>query len=109
VPLKKMLRAVCDRLDHHLLLPTGNPLIEVVREGAGYTVRAQGKTYVFPEEDVIQLPIPNTTVERLAEWIGAELEALLAEQRARGLRRLEVEVEEIFGQSARCRRDLVAG
>jgi hypothetical protein len=65
---------------------------------------------VFPRADVVLLPVPNTTSECLARWLG---EQLLAELRAaghdlRGLRVVEVEVEETIGQRAFCRLDLPA-
>ncbi len=106
--LKLALRGVCDRLDHHLLLPTGNPLIIVERQGEAFVVHAGAKEYRFPTADVIQLPVINTTSELLADWIGAEVETLL---RATGalrpsLRALVVEIEESFGQRAICRREL---
>jgi 6-pyruvoyltetrahydropterin/6-carboxytetrahydropterin synthase len=108
VPLKRILRGICDSLDHRMLLPTNNPLMNIAADDAAYTVRVGRKTYVFPAEDVVQLPIPNTTSECLATWIGDQL---IAELYARGeplagLRAVEVEVEESFGQRAFCRRDL---
>ncbi|MCC6187798.1 MAG: 6-carboxytetrahydropterin synthase [Anaerolineales bacterium] len=110
VPLKRILRGICDGLDHRMLLPTGNALLDITHAPPSYTVRFQDKTYVFPDTDVVQLPIANTTSENLARWIG---EAMVAEMRARGiglagLRALEVEVEESFGQRAFCRLELPA-
>jgi 6-pyruvoyltetrahydropterin/6-carboxytetrahydropterin synthase len=104
--LKKILRAICDRLDHRMLLPRGNPRLAVSAEGPGIVVRYREKTYVFPQEDVVILPIPNTTAEMLAEWIAGEVEAELRKRGGTNLTVLEVEVEEVAGQSAFCRRDL---
>jgi len=110
VTLKKALRAICDRLDHRMLLPTGNPQITVAPGDDAYTVRANHKTYVFPREDVVQLPVPNTTSECLARWLGEQLIASLQAQGhdLAGLRAVEVEVEETIGQRAFCRIDLPA-
>lgn len=105
VPLKRLLREVCDRLDHRMLLPTGNPLIDVRLEGESYVVKVGHKAYTFPREDVVQLPVPNTTAERLAEWISQQVEARLRDQGVQNLRAIEVEVEETFGQRALCRRE----
>ena len=66
VTLKRRLRAICDRLDHRMLLPQANPLLELITGDTSVTVRYKQKTYVFPREDVVFLPIPNTTAERLA-------------------------------------------
>ena len=107
-PLKQALRRVCDGLDHHLLLPTGNPLIDIQRDDQAYIVHSAAKTYRFPAEDVVQLPIRNTSSELLAQWIEAEVEAQLRADGVLhpGVRALTIEVAESFGQSANCRREL---
>ncbi|MEI7642807.1 MAG: 6-carboxytetrahydropterin synthase [Chloroflexales bacterium] len=107
VALKRRLRAVCDLLDHRMLLPQDNPLLQLLVDAESVTVRYKQKTYVFPREDVVFLPIPNTTAERLAQWIVDQLLADLAIDQRR-ITILEVEVEESFGQSAICRRELSA-
>ncbi len=105
VPLKRALRALCDSLDHRLLLPTDNPLVTIDHTGGAFHVTSAGKNYVFPEQDVVQLPISNTTAEMLAQWIGSEVVARLRGTAGLryGLTALEVEVEESFGQRAFCR------
>jgi 6-pyruvoyltetrahydropterin/6-carboxytetrahydropterin synthase len=104
--LKKILRGLCDRLDHRMLLPRDNPRLSLQEDGPSLFVRYREKTYMFPREDVVVLPIPNTTAEMLAQWIGGEIENSLRERGAKNLTALEVEVEEVFGQSAFCRRAL---
>jgi len=106
VILKRMMKSICDRLDHRLLLPSHNPFLDIRSDASGFTVRYQHKTYVFPREDVVQLPIPNTTAEHLAAWIGDQLVAALAAEGASQLTAIEVEVEETVGQSAFWRREL---
>ncbi len=103
VALKKILRGICDRLDHRMLLPLQNPLLELSQDDEGLLIRYRNKKYMFPKDEVVLLPIPNTTAEKLAEWIGGELEAELRQRGAHGLTAMEVEVEESFGQSAVCR------
>ena len=107
--LKRALRGVCDSLDHRLLLPTGNPLIDIQRAGDNFEVRAAGKFYSFPAADVVQLPIANTTAELLAEWIGGQVEAELRAAGAwrPGLQALTIECDESIGQGALCRREVV--
>ena len=106
VPLKRKLRTLTDSLDHHMLLPTGNPVIEVKEDGDSVRVRQVGKDYVFPTEDVVILPIANTTAELLATWLSEQLVAWLRETGVGGLTALEVEIEEVFGQTATCRVEL---
>lgn len=106
VTFKKMLRAVCDRLDHKMLLPLHNARFELNYDETRVQLRHKHKEYIFPREDCELLPISNTTAEKLAEWIAGELETELKRRGARGLRVLEVEVEESFGQCAFYRKDL---
>lgn len=106
VTLKKLLRGLCDRLDHKMLVPLDNPRLVVEAGPDEVLIRYGAKRYVFPRADTVLLPIPNTTAEKLAEWISHELEGALRAHGAAGLRALEVEVEESFGQAAACRRML---
>ena len=65
------------------------------------TVAVDGKPrYVFPRSDCALLPVPNTTVEMLAELLASRLRAQLETTGARGVTAIEMEVEENFGQSA---------
>jgi 6-pyruvoyltetrahydropterin/6-carboxytetrahydropterin synthase len=101
VILKQIMRRLCDEIDHKVLLPLENPKIQVVEDGDVVNVAYEGKPrYVFPRKDCSLLPIPNTTVEMLAELLVARLRAELENVGARGLTAIEMEVEENFGQSA---------
>jgi 6-pyruvoyltetrahydropterin/6-carboxytetrahydropterin synthase len=106
--LKQGLRDVCDQLDHRLLLPTGNALLDIRQEADAFLVSGAGKHYRFPAADVVQLPIRNTTSELLAEWIWGQVETKLRAGGAlrAGLLALTIQVEESFGQRAIYRRDL---
>ena len=59
--------------------------------------------YVFPRRDCALLPIPNTTVEMLAEMLIDRLRGELTAAGGTGVTAIEMEVEESFGQSATCR------
>lgn len=110
VTLKKVLRAICDRLDHRTLLPTGNPHFAITADADAYIIRYKHKTYVLPREDVVHLPVPNTTSECLSRWVAEQLITDLKSQghSLAGLRAVEVEIEETIGQRAFCRLDLPA-
>ena len=59
----------------------------------------QDRRYVIPTEDVIVLPINNTSAENLATWFARELRQRLARRFPDvALRRLAVGVEETPGQ-----------
>jgi 6-pyruvoyltetrahydropterin/6-carboxytetrahydropterin synthase len=101
VILKKIMRRLCDEIDHKVLLPTENPKIQLAEDGESVKVAYEGKPrYVFPKSDCVLLPVPNTTVEMLAELLTNRLKAELDTMGARGLTAIEMEVEENFGQSA---------
>lgn len=98
--LKTYVREVCDFLDHHFLLQERSPLLDIARDGDGWTVGFRGRTYRFPAADVRALPIENTTAELLAEYIADRVAERLAAGGHGNITRLAVEVEEMPGQSA---------
>jgi 6-pyruvoyltetrahydropterin/6-carboxytetrahydropterin synthase len=104
--LKRALKEIVDRLDHKMLLPAQSERIRVEEEGEAVHATYKGKRYVFPSGDVVLLPIPNTTAEMLARWIAGQLKEALGGSLPAGLRAIEVEVEESFGQRAFYREEL---
>lgn len=104
VTLKRDMVAILAPLDHRMLLPTNNPHLSVMVAEGEIEVRTGSVRYLFPERDVIVLPIPNTTAELIATWIVDRLLERLDERGTGGMHQVEVEVEESFGQSAFCRR-----
>jgi 6-pyruvoyltetrahydropterin/6-carboxytetrahydropterin synthase len=95
------MRRLCDEIDHKVLLPLENPKIQLTEEGESVKVAYEGKPrYVFPKNDCALLPLPNTTVEMLAELLTKRLTSELESMGAKGLTAVEMEVEENFGQSA---------
>lgn len=101
VVIKRIMRGLCDEIDHKVLLPLQNPKIQIGEEGDSVTVAYEGTPrYVFPKKDCALLPIPNTTVEMLAELLAGRFRAELETMGARGLTAIEMEIEENFGQTA---------
>ena len=101
VELKKIMRRLCDEIDHLVLLPLQSDRVKVTQDGEIVKVLVDGKPrYVFPLRDCALLPIPNTTVEMLAQLLADRLRAELETLGARGVTAIEMEVEENFGQSA---------
>src|SRR6266700_990835 len=99
VVLKKIMRRLCDEIDHKVLLPLENPKIQLSEDGDSVKVAYEGKPrYVFPKADCSLLPIPDTTVEMLAELLTDRLRAEIESMGAKGLTAIEMEVEENFGQ-----------
>ena len=101
VVLKRIMRKLCDEIDHLVLLPTESDRIQVQEEGETVHVAVDGRPrYVFPRRDCALLPIPNTTVEMLAEMLIDRLRGELTAAGGTGVTAIEMEVEESFGQSA---------
>jgi 6-pyruvoyltetrahydropterin/6-carboxytetrahydropterin synthase len=99
--LKRIMRTLCDEIDHKVLLPTENPHLQIAERDGSVTVAYQNQPrYVFPERDCALLPLPNTTVEMLAELLTTRLQAALVNEGGTGITAIEMEVEENFGQSA---------
>ena len=101
VELKRIMKRLCDEIDHLVLLPLKSDRVAVVQDGEIVSVSVDGKPrYVFPRRDCALLPIPNTTVEMLAQMLTERLQGELEKLGAKGLTAIEMEVEENFGQSA---------
>ncbi len=103
VVLKRIVRQICDRLDHHFLLPQYSKSLDMEEANGEWEIRFEDRRYVLPGEDVLALPLDNITAERLAEYICDQLVAELQQQAVDGLEGLSaitVGVEESPGQTA---------
>jgi 6-pyruvoyltetrahydropterin/6-carboxytetrahydropterin synthase len=107
VELKRIMKRLCDEIDHLVLLPLQSDRVKVVEEGENVRVDVDGRPrYLFPRRDCALLPIPNTTVEMLAKFLTSRLRDEIAG--AKSLRVIEMEVEENFGQTATYRETLAS-
>jgi len=106
--LKRIVRKLVDEIDHKVLLPSLNPKLSFRHEGEMLGVDYFGKpTYLFPRSDCALLPIPNSTAEMLAQYLGMAVREELVKDGHSHLTLLELEVEENYGQSATYREALV--
>lgn len=104
--VKKLMRGLTAELDHRVLLPRDNPKLAISQDNGSVRVAFAGEPrYVFPAGDCVILPIPNTTVEMLAQYLAGRVRAELGRGSVH-LTSIEVEVEENFGQSASYRETL---
>ncbi|MFN3244238.1 MAG: 6-pyruvoyl trahydropterin synthase family protein [Planctomycetota bacterium] len=101
--VKQLLAALLERLDERFLVPGRNELLTFEEHDDELTVRFDRRRYVVPVDEVVVLPITNTSTEELAGYLANEL--------LRGLRdsvpdvswaRIEVGVEETSGQRGLC-------
>ena len=102
--VKTLMRRLTAELDHRVLLPRDNPKLTISDENGSVRVAFEHQPrYVFPARDCVILPIPNTTVEMLSQYLAGRVRAELGSLH---LKAIEVEVEENFGQSASYRETL---
>jgi 6-pyruvoyltetrahydropterin/6-carboxytetrahydropterin synthase len=92
---KRALRDLCARLDSRMLIPIESPRLACSREGGAIEVRCGERTYRFPAEDALLLPLANTSIELLARMLWRDLAPHLAGSRVEVL---AVSVEESAGQ-----------
>lgn len=99
--IKPIVREICDSLDHRVLLPKLNNDLKIHEDNNNYKIITPDESYFsFPKQDVLLIPVENTSAERLAIYICSEIKKLTLERFNFSFSSLEVEVEETPGQSA---------
>ncbi len=101
IQVKPVIRELVDELDEHWLLPAQHPELEVVLvEDVGRVeVTYRERFYAAPLEDVVILPVNNTSAENFAGYLGRELRRRLRERFPSVIvRELILGVEETAGQ-----------
>jgi len=98
--VKPVVRELCDELDEHWLIPGEHAVLRYGERADGcIEVRYLERYYAAPREDVIVLPINNTSSENLASWFGRELLRRLGTRFPDvEILRLRLAVEETSGQ-----------
>ena len=98
--IKPVVRELCDELDEHWIVPGEHEELthEILADGR-IEVRYRERVYAAPREDVVVLPINNTSAENLSAFLGRELRTRL-EERFKDVEvvTLRVAVEETPGQ-----------
>ena len=103
IALRDATQKLVNGLDHRMLLPTQHPRILVTADDREVTATFEERRWVFPREDCILLPVANTTAELIAHWMAVQLKDVLQQHPGgRHLESLRVEIEENFGQWAKC-------
>ena len=110
-------KAICDELDHRLLIPVYNDLIEFkdfdkksgsifdLKKGKSVYFKIEGKGYSLPSQDCVFLPLPYTSAEELSKFFAETLAKKLAEDYD-NLEYISVCVNEGIGQGAVYRKEL---
>jgi 6-pyruvoyltetrahydropterin/6-carboxytetrahydropterin synthase len=94
---KKIIKARLDQWDEIVLLPKNQPDMKFKENGPSLEVKFRDRFYVFPKNEVLLLPITNTSVEQLSRILAADF---YAEFKKFGVKRVRVSVEETRGQGA---------
>jgi len=96
--LKNLLRDIIETLDHKIIIPEKNQHISLKKDQKSYTLSSLGKTYTFPKEDCILLPILSSSAENIAVYIlGTLIDEL---KNLSHITSIEIGVDEGFGQGA---------
>ncbi|MEO6594977.1 MAG: 6-carboxytetrahydropterin synthase [Planctomycetota bacterium] len=97
--IKPLVRRLCDEVDEHLLIPGQHRELTAERVGPHMEIRYRERHYLIPAEEVIVLPICNSSVENLAAWFGRTLrERMRTAWPKLRVQKLAVGVEETWGQ-----------
>ena len=103
IALRDSLKAITERLDHHVILPTKHPTIRVQATKEEVVVTFESRRWIFPADDCVLLPVANTTAELLAKYIGHELISALKTRTASPLpQSIRIGVDENEGQWGYC-------
>ena len=115
--VKGYTKAICDELDHRLLIPVYNKLIDFkdfdkekdsifdLKEQKSVYFKIDGKGYTIPAVDCVFLPLPYTSAEELSKFFAETLAKKLSETYD-NLKYVAVCVNEGIGQGAEYRKEL---
>lgn len=98
--IKPIVKELCDIFDHKLIIPGQNKFLEISAEGPNTIIRTPDSFFSIPSTDILNLPIKNSSVEVMAEYMCQELINRLKEKYNFQFEKLEFELQETPGQSA---------
>lgn len=94
---KKVIKTKLDEWDEMVLLPAKHEDMNFVETGPSLEVRFRDRFYVFPKNEVLRLPVTNTSVEQLSQLLA---NYFIQEFKVHGVQKVQVSVEETRGQAA---------
>ncbi|MBC8188197.1 MAG: 6-carboxytetrahydropterin synthase, partial [Proteobacteria bacterium] len=91
---------LCNSLDERWILPGEHPELDVKARDDGHTeVTYRECRYLVPSDEILVLPLNNTSAENLATWIGRELVQRIGQEFGRTqIQKLRLSVSETPGQ-----------
>jgi 6-pyruvoyltetrahydropterin/6-carboxytetrahydropterin synthase len=97
---KSIVRTICSKLDHKVLIPSESNVIEFQKQGdKSIEFRIGEKEYKLPLEDCCLLPLKSTSAEDLAEYFAGEIFKYL-EETNNNISSVQICVNEGIGQGA---------
>ena len=97
--VKDTLKEIVNELDHKILIPENSKSMKIQKDKVNIIVSLLEKRYAFPLNDCVFLSIESTSAENLAAFI---LESFVERiQLPKNIKRIEIGVDEGFGQGAR--------
>lgn len=101
--IKAALREAIAPLRRRTMMPGHAPQVLITSENNTVSITAGRKRYVLPADDVVVLPMVNTTTEGIAGYL---LDRVLPSLHGQGLTKVELEVSEAPDTSATARVDV---
>ncbi|MDD3754152.1 MAG: 6-carboxytetrahydropterin synthase [Methanobacterium sp.] len=97
--VKGLVREICKKLDHKLLIPEKSKEIEFKNIDGYVEFSIKDKEYKIPREDCCLLPLPSTSAEALSQYFVEKLFQGLAGEGV-DIKTMEICVNEGIGQGA---------
>jgi 6-pyruvoyltetrahydropterin/6-carboxytetrahydropterin synthase len=94
---KKYIKSALDRWDEMVILPAQHQDMKFNTKGATLEVTFRDRFYAFPANEVVLLPVTNTSVEQLSRLLA---EDFMKEFKTYKVSFVSVQVEETTGQGA---------
>jgi len=99
ISFKPLVKRICDGLDHRTLIQTASPVITLRQRPHEVELRYKQQKIILPRQDVLLLPLINTSTELLAEYVAGQIRRRVRRNFPKSqIRYLEVGVEEARGQ-----------
>jgi 6-pyruvoyltetrahydropterin/6-carboxytetrahydropterin synthase len=99
IAFKPLVKRICDGLDHRTLIQTASPVITLRQRPHEIELRYRQQKIILPRQDVLLLPLINTSTELLAEYVAGQIRRRVRRNFPKSqIRYLEVGVEEARGQ-----------
>ncbi|CDO63464.1 6-pyruvoyltetrahydropterin synthase [Plasmodium reichenowi] len=101
--LKEKVKKVCNRLDHHFILPIYSDVLKFENVKNNIKIICEDNSeYSFPERDCIKLPIKHSSTEEIGQYILNQLieEMDVSLLKSRHIHYIEISVSESPTQKA---------